>query len=170
METKATGLEGKPFPMGWVWMGVFGAVVVVLGIADPFSAVRHLLENQGIGEEGASVLGFVAGYTLPLTVGFFLIGILFLNDAHKGHPVQEVVGTVGLIFFASGLIASYLGLGLLPNFAVADVSGPAWVQLPVRALIGYASTYTLPLFVSAFLIGSAFAAQVRNWQLRAENA
>ena len=73
-------------PMGAIWAGVF-LVVMVFGLAvPPWAAIETLITEQGVGDEGAGVIAFFFGYTLPLSVGF---GILALGD--DGHPVVRVV-------------------------------------------------------------------------------
>jgi hypothetical protein len=46
--------------MGAVWGGAFAMVVILCGIFTPWDALLYLLENQGAGDEGASVLAFIA--------------------------------------------------------------------------------------------------------------
>ena len=53
--------------MTLVWSGVVFVVFVFGGLATPWDVISELIANRGPSEAQASVVAFVAGYTLPLT-------------------------------------------------------------------------------------------------------
>ena len=147
--------------MKWVWMVVFFIVAVVGLGATKWETIELLLDNQGVGEQGASILAFVAGYTLPLTAGAAIIVFLALRGVfERMHPFAGCV-LAGFVLVVAGEVAKALGLGLLPEYsATSTVGGPGQVRFLAWALGGYLNTYGWPLAVSALAIGTGAALHV----------
>ena len=146
----------------WIWGGALVIVLVVLRVFDPLQALAYVMENEGVGEEGASVLGMVAGFTFPMTLGLSVIMFAFISG--KGlpeRPEAQVVATAGVLF-VSGLIGSALGWGLEPIYGSA-ISAPFWIAFPMLVATAYLTTYGFPLSICAFVIGAAVAIQVERW-------
>jgi hypothetical protein len=155
--------EFRSWSMSVVWGVVFFIVVVACGVFTPWDALQQLLLNQGVGDEGASLLAFVAGYTLPLTLGTGVVAFLFLLGAHRGSGPGVVAGTVAGILGGAGLLARALGLGLLPDYTgVTGVGAGVWKFLTM-VLQAYFNAYGWALAVSASAIGVASAMQVERW-------
>jgi hypothetical protein len=150
--------------MKWVWAAVFFVVVVFGGFMTPWQALQHLLQSRGaVGEEDASLIGFVAGYTLPLTAGVAVAAYLLLRGAFESWQGPYVALAVAGILAAAGLIAAYLGLGLLPDYEYRLPSGPPYVSIPLWVLQGYFNTYGWSLMICAAAIGLATALHVDAW-------
>jgi hypothetical protein len=155
--------ELRSINMRWIWIGTFLVVVFILRVLDPVQAVEFLLMNQGIGDAGARAIAFVAGFTLPLSVGFFVIWFIVLRGLHRGHSgITQAIGAAAILF-VSGLFAKELGLGLLPVYPGRVVSGPPWITIPLYVLTGYLTSYGIELFICALAIGAAAALQVERW-------
>jgi hypothetical protein len=163
-EAKTPADELRSVSMGAVWGGAFVVVVILCGIFTPWDALLYLLENQGVGDEGASLLAFVAGYTLPLTFGSAVIAFLFLRGFFRGGGAVAVALTTAIVLAGSGWLAQALGLGLLPDYSGAswgDASGP-WGLLGL-VLEAYLNSYGWALALSAVVIGLACAIHVERW-------
>src|SRR5689334_8238654 len=63
----------RSIKMSWIWTAVFLIVVFLLGVLKPAQTLEYLIENKGMGEAGETVLGMIAGYTFPMTLGFTII-------------------------------------------------------------------------------------------------
>jgi hypothetical protein len=152
---KATGSSGLNLShMKYIWSVVFFIVAVFgFGITE-WDAIGQLIESKGVGDEQVNLLAFVAGYALPLTAGVAVIMLLALRGAFNGASANAMVLSAGVILWLSGLAASYLGLGLLPNYDLAQAgSGPLPGRLLVWSLTAYFNTYGWPLVISAIAIG-----------------
>ena len=119
---------------------VFFVVAILCGILTPWD-VFYLVENQGVGDEGSSILAFVAGYTLPLTFGTGVIAFLFLRGAYRGHGAMPMVVTAAVILAGSGWLAQTLGLGLLPDYTSATGAGSGPWRLLTFVLEAYLNSY-----------------------------
>lgn len=153
--------EIRTIDMKWIWTAALVTVLVVLGVFNPLQALAYVIENQGMGEEGASVLGMVAGFTFPMTLGLSVIMFAFISG--KGlpeRPEAKLVATAGVLF-VSGLIGSGLGWGLEPIYGSA-ISAPFWIAFPLLVATAYLTSYGFPLSICAFVIGAALAIQVER--------
>ena len=103
----------------------------------------------------ASILAFVAGYTLPLTFGTGVISFLFLRGAYRGHGAMPMVVTAAIILAGSGWLAQALGLGLLPDYTGATGAGSGPWRLLTFVLEAYLNSYGWALAISATAIGFA---------------
>jgi hypothetical protein len=162
--TKTPADELRSVSMGAVWGVAFVVVVIFCGLLTPWDALLYLLANQGVGDEGAWILAFVAGYTLPLTFGTALIAFLFLRGFFRGHGLMSVVLTTAVVLAGSGWLAQALGLEMLP-----DYSGVTWAaEYGLWGLLGlvlgaYVNGYGWALAVSATVIGFACGMHVERW-------
>lgn len=152
--------------MKYVW-GVVGflVLVAVFGIT-PWDAISSMVNG-----DSAQAVAFVAGYTLPLTAGTFVSvwWLLYRSRRGDGLGIPDFV-LVGAILWASGFAASFLGLGVLPDFAGSSVSGHPAYALLVTALRAYINQYGWALALSSMAIGSALALQVDSWRGNPEAA
>jgi len=99
--------------MGFVWGAAVLVVLVFGGFAQPAEALGDVLAS-GVNERSAAVLGFVAGFTLPLTVGVAIMTLTALTGAARPRPLL-FWGALGLA--ALGWLSSELRLGLPPTFS-----------------------------------------------------
>lgn len=144
--------------MKWVWIAAF-VVVALFGFGmTQWEVIEHLIENEGVGEEGASMLAFAAGYTFPLAAGSGIVAFLALRNVFDQMYWASACLLVAGILLAAGALASELGLGLLPAYdsIAPNVSHPA-LRLLAWTVGGYFNTYGWPLMVSAVAIGAATA-------------
>lgn len=148
--------------MGWIWGITFFIVTGILGILDPIQAIKYLMENQGLGEEGASVIAFVVGYTFPLTVGFSVIIYSVLTGSHYRYDTRQQILIAAVILWVAGFLAQSFSFGLSPVYGWFP-SGPLWIALPVYVLVGYFTSYGFVLMVCALVLGGALAIQVDRW-------
>jgi hypothetical protein len=155
--------ELRSVSMGVVWSVVFAIVVILGGLFTPWDALLFLVENQGVGDEGSSILAFVAGYTLPLTFGTALISFLFLRGFHRGLGAVPVAFTVAVILAGSGWLAQTLGLGLLPDYTGVTGAGPGPWKVLTLVLEAYLNSYGWALAISATAIGFACGMHVERW-------
>lgn len=159
---KELGLEQSH--MRWVWLGVF-VVVAFFGYGlTPWETIDHLLENEGVGDEGATMIAFAAGYTLPLTVGVLVLGSLYLRGVLTTMHPYSAAGLVAVILFGAGVLAEELGLGLLPAYDPGPpVGGHPIMRLLAWVIGGYLNSYGWALALSAAAIGVAGALQLNMW-------
>jgi len=154
--------EIRTIDMKWIWAAAFVVVLVVLGVFDPLQALAYVLKNEGVGVNGASILGMVAGFTFPMTLGLSMI--MFGIISGKGLPVRpeaKLVAAAGVLF-VSGLIGSVLGWGLQPDYGNA-ISAPFWIAFPSLVATAYLTSYGFQLSICAFVIGAAIAIQVERY-------
>ena len=144
-ETLASQLKSTPISAVWA----VAAVVVAICTSATKDEIDLLLEDR------ASFLAFWAGYTLPLTAAFAILGFLFLRGEHKGKSVHIVALTTAGTLFACGKAAEYLGLGLLPEYRGVAPGAPP--QLLAWVLGAYLNSYGWPLVISALALGAALA-------------
>jgi hypothetical protein len=161
--------EFRSWSMGAVWGAVFFIVVVACRIFTPWDALQQLLENQGVGEEGKSLLAFVAGYTFPLTLGTGVLTFLFLRGAFRHASLGGAAIAVGVILGAAGLLARALGLGLLPDYSGVTGVGGGPFRLLTLVLGAYLNAYGWALALSAAAIGFASGMQVERWMHEPES-
>lgn len=154
----------RAISMSWIWIGVFAAVAIFGGFMTPWDTVMHLLQSKGVGDQEAALIGFVAGYTLPLTAGLAILVWIFLTGAGKGWSPQATGAAIAITLVATGAASAYLGLGQLPEFTTAyRASGPWWVSVPGYVLQGYVNAYGWPLTVASAAIAVGIALQVERW-------
>jgi hypothetical protein len=152
----------RTIPMGWIWASVF-VVVAVFGLAiTPWDAIGSLIQSEGVGENEASLIGFVAGYTAPLTAGLAFLAWLYVSGTARGMSGQIAGLTIGGVLFATGLASAYLGLGQLPNYDARVPSGPPWVSIPEWVLQGYVNSYGWSLTIASAAIAVGLAIQVER--------
>ncbi len=147
----------------WVWAATFAIVVLTLGVMGPWETLASVLENQGVGEDEATVLAFVAGYTLPLCLGASACTLLLLRGVHEGKDARGVAVCGALILAAAGFIASELGLGLLPSYESRPPGAPPYIFIPLLVIGAYVNSYGWQLMVAGVAIGVAIAAQIDVW-------
>jgi hypothetical protein len=163
-KAKTPADEFRSVSMGAVWGGAFAVVVLLCGIFTPWDTLLYLLENQGVGDEGASVLAFVAGYTFPLTFGSAVITFLFLRGFFRGGGPVAVALTTAVVLAGSGWLAQALGLGLLPDYTGATWgAGYGLWGLLSLVLEAYLNSYGWALALSAMVIGFACGMHVERW-------
>ncbi|MEO5887565.1 MAG: hypothetical protein ABIQ77_07875 [Anaerolineales bacterium] len=153
--------EIRMIDMKWIWTAALVVVLVVLGVFDPLEALVYATENEGVGEEGASVLGMVTGFTFPMTLGLSVIMFAFISG--KGlpeRPEAKLVAAAGVLF-VSGLIGSALGWGLQPVYGSA-ISAPFWISFPLLVAAAYLTSYGFTLSICAFVVGTAIALQIER--------
>ena len=142
----------------WIWSVVVFIVLTVGGIGTPWETIQSLLENQGPTDEQSRLLAFVAGYTLPLTFGFGLVVFLQITGQMSNWSWYSVCGITAVILIAAGLVASYLGLGLVPDFSAARMrGGPLPIMLLVWVSEAYLFSYGWTLVLCSLAIGAASA-------------
>lgn len=165
---REAGIE--PRHIKWIWIGVFIVVGVLAGGMTQWELLAHLLENEGVGEEGASLLAFVAGYTLPLTTGAAVLSLILLRGGFQQKPPMGVALVVAVILWVSGALAAGWGLGLLPAYdeSPQDIGGHPAIGFLVWVLRGYFNTHGWPLMLSSLSIGFAIAIQIDAWMSESE--
>lgn len=157
----------RAIDMKWIWIATFSVVVVMLGVFDPWQTIAYLIENEGLGEAGATVLGMVTGFTFPMTLGFSVIMFVLVSGWElPWRPETKLMAAAGVLF-VSGLIADALSFGLLPVYG-RTISGPIWLAFPVFVAMGYLTSYGLELSICSFAIGTAAALQVERWYYNAK--
>jgi hypothetical protein len=163
----ADASSGGDVNMTVVWSAVAFIVLVFGGFATPWDTLSELLQNRGPSEEQQSVMAFVAGYTLPLTVA--TLGLVYGGLAGWFEDVEPHVAAVivGVVLIGAGLAAASLGLGLLPNYSLAQVSGPPYIAIPLFALQGYFNAYGWALMLCSLALGAASALQLHRWSRNA---
>jgi hypothetical protein len=151
--------------MKWVWIATFVVVALFGAAMTPWDVLRDLLANQGVSDEGGQLMAFVAGYTLPLTVGFGVCALLYLRGAHESADWRTVAVVAAGILFLAGAGAAELGLGLLPVYdnGLPSAGGHPALRFVLWVLTGYFNSYGWPLMVCALALGCAAAAQVHVW-------
>lgn len=157
------GLNRKTIGIGWAAAAVITFVCAGL---SPWAAINAIAADQG-----RDVLGFVAGYCLPLTVGTCAATSLLLWSQRNPDRINGLVlaGSIGVIFIVTGLASSYLGLGLAPRFD-SVASGPWYVSLPMTALVGYLNAYTPGLLISGLSVGVMGGLHLELWRREPDQA
>lgn len=153
-------------PRAWnltaVWGITFVVVAVLGGFMTPWEAIGSVLENEGAGDEGAELIAFVAGYTLPLTAGFAVIFFIMLRNSFEELMSAGFVVLAGIILWVAGALAGALGLGLLPDYSGVEL-GFDLRFLVVRVLQAYFNSYGFTLMLCSLVIAAASALQVDRW-------
>lgn len=163
MNQPTAGESSRSLNMAWIWAAVLFVVAVVNGLLTPWDAIKTIIQDQGVGDEGAGLIAFAAGYTLPLTAGTVLLTYLGLRGAHRERSGPTVLIFVGAVFLVAGLLSSTLGLGLAPDLSIRPRSAPPYVSLPLWALEAYFNRYGWPLMITGLVIGGAFGLQLYRW-------
>ena len=152
----------RSIDMKWIWIATFSVVVVILGVFEPLQTIAYLIENEGLGESGASALAMVAGFTFPMTLGFSVIMFVLVSGWELPWRLETKLVAADGVLFVSGFIADALSFGLLPVYG-RMISGPIWLAFPVFVAMGYLTSYGLELSICAFVIGAAVALQLERW-------
>jgi hypothetical protein len=152
----------RTIDMKWIWAAMFMVIVLVLKVLDPLQAVAYLIENEGLGEEGATVLGMVAGFTFPLTLGFSVIMYFLVSGQMLSWRPEKKLVAAASVLLVSGFVADAIGFGLLPAYG-RIMSGPFWLAFPLFVVTGYLTSYGVELTICAFVIGTAAALQLERW-------
>ena len=143
----------RSMKLGWVWGAVAIGVLILAGGVTPWDAILEVISNGGVGEEQASLLGFVAGYTLPLCVGFTIIGVAWITGMGRGANPYVALAGMAFVLIACGWVAQELGLGQLP---IPDAAGTGSMHPAARLLVavlrGYVNQYGMGLALSSLLI------------------
>ena len=139
----------------YVWIAVAVAVLILAYGMTPWDAIASVIATKGVDDEKASLIGFVAGYTLPLFVGFTIIGFIWILGLGKDmHPYAAWIG-MAVILFLTGAIAHELGLSQLP---VPDPTGTAGVHplmRPLAAMLqGYVNQYGSSLVLASAVVAA----------------
>lgn len=167
MSTKLTVADQlRQIPMGIIWVTTFVVVGIGAGIFTSWQEIAaHLIQNQGVGDEGATLLGFVAGYTLPLTMGFLILALLLLRETDlERHGWPALVLVPAAVPWLCGEAARALGLGLLPDYTYASSLELSWPFRPIAVVLSaYFNAYGFGLMLCALAIGVALAVQVERW-------
>jgi hypothetical protein len=151
----------RSIPSAMLWAIVAAVVLPLVGVVTPWEALLSLAQHQGVDDEMAFRLGFVAGFTLPLTLGSAVIVYLWLRGVFQQMPPPARFALAGLILIAAGMASRNAGLGLAPA-AFPLVSGPPYVSWPMTALRAYVNTYGWPLALAAVVVGVATAVQLER--------
>jgi hypothetical protein len=161
-ENRTLGDDLRSIDMKWVWIIV--SVIVMLSIGfTPWDVIINLIKNQGVGGDEASLVAFVAGYTFPLTSGFFVIVFLVLTGKYRQFSTPaQLVGAAGILAL-TGFFAHAFGLGLSPIYKPLDFGGPLYFVIPRYVLTAYLNSYGIALMICALAIGSAAALQVERY-------
>lgn len=155
--------ELRGIGMGWIWSVALFVVFVFGGLLTPWEAVQYLLISQGVSEEGFWLLGFVIGYTLPLTVGFGLIALWILTGAGSEVNPWLQLGGATLILWLAGEVSRILGLGLPPGYRLWGGTGPIYLRPLTIVLKAYFNTYGWSLMICALVLGFVVAVQIERW-------
>jgi hypothetical protein len=155
-------------PMAWIWSGVFVFVFFLLKFVTPWHQLAIL---EATGDDWKSLLWVVAGYTLPLTVGFAICGFILFRwidhpEDRRMHPLALTAACIAVLAVC-GYLAQDAGLGL-PPATVAYQSGHPIVAIGLWVLRGYWNAYGWSLMLCALAIGGAVALQLevtigRRW-------
>lgn len=158
----------RAVPVKKVWTGIFFIVLIFGGIFAGATGRRLIAEN-GIGGPD-DIIQAAAIHCFPLTLGMFLITVLFIALAYaaKEDPEVDRNGTYIFLCFASatilwgaGKLAALLGVGLLPDESAYMVGqGPRMLFGAFRA---YLNAYGWPLAVCGTAIGIGGALHAGNW-------
>jgi len=100
----------RAIPLTVVWVTVFFIVAVFGYGLTPWDAIAQIVESQGLGETEAALIGFAAGFTLPLCVAASLLFYLLLTGEASKHEARTTLGAVGGVLFLAGWLSSELGL------------------------------------------------------------
>ena len=153
-------------PRSWnltvVWGVTFCAGAVLGGFMTPWEALSSVLENEGAGDDGVTLIAFVAGYTLPLTAGFAVIFFIMLRNSFEELMSGGFAVLCGVILWVAGALAGVLGLGLLPDYRGVEI-GFDLRFLVVRVLEAYFNSYGFALMLCSLVIAGASALQVDRW-------
>ncbi len=150
--------------MSKVWFITFIVVALCSGLLTPWEIIERAAKNRSVDQEAASVLGFIAMYTLPLSAGFTAIALILLRRLNANWNWQSQVLVPAVILGGTGWVAGELGLNvLLPDYTqgVPFTAGP--LTPLVAVLYAYFHPYGLGLMFCALAIGIAAALQLDRW-------
>jgi hypothetical protein len=139
----------------YLWVAVALGVLVFAYGATPWDAIESLIESKGVDEEKASMIGFVAGYTLPLFLGLTIIGLVWITGAARGiNPWVAFLGMAGILY-VTGLVANAIGFAevLVPD-ARNTTSVPPLARPLMAILQGYVNQYGWSLSVASFIVAA----------------
>jgi hypothetical protein len=139
----------------YVWIAVAIGVLILGYGMTPWDAIASIIASEGVDEEKASMIGFVAGYTLPLFAGFTIIGLIWITGLGKDVNPYVAWGGMAFILFATGWVAKELGLGQLP---IPDAAGSTSVHPLMRPLYavlqGYVNQYGSSLALASLVVAA----------------
>ncbi|MEJ7634111.1 hypothetical protein [Aeromicrobium sp.] len=151
--------------MPWLWAGAFLVTAIFGYLITPWEAISQLLENSGkVDNEGAQLIAFAAGYTLPATVGFAVLTWLGIHDKYEDFGPAGSCVVIGLTLLGTALICQELALGLLPDWNSGMTDAPGILKFPVYILTAYLNEYGWGLMLTAAAIGAVLAFQVEAWR------
>lgn len=160
MDTPRTnGDELRGISSGLIWGITFVVVAICAFGFEPVETLRHIIESRGVGADEATLLGFVAGLTLPLTLAIGIIAFLVLSQAPGTTDQLKLITISAVLLFGAAFIARKAQLGLPLDDLVASGSPP---QVLVRTLFMYLSSYGFPLMLSSVTIGAACGIQAER--------
>lgn len=162
--------EFRTVSMSWIWIGVFAVVAVFGGFLTPWETITALLQSGGVGEKEATLIGFVAGYTLPLTVGLAVLIWIYVSGVGRGMNPQAAGLIIAGVLIATGAASAYFGLGQLPVYGAYHASGPPWVSIPAYVLQGYVNSYGWSLTIASAAIAIGLAFHVERWAYTAPDS
>ncbi|MCA2230180.1 hypothetical protein [Nonomuraea aurantiaca] len=144
----------------YCWLAAF-AVTAIFGFGyTPWQTIQELIANQGVGDDGAMLIAFAAGYTFPAALGFALLCLLIDRGwlPVNGHLRITVVTA---IFVITAALSRSLGLGLLVTAAdpVPETGNP-FARIPAYVLGAYLNTYGWGLMLTAAAIALASVATI----------
>jgi hypothetical protein len=147
----------------YCWLAAF-AVTAIFGFGvTPWETIRQLIANQGVGDDGTTLIAFAAGYTFPATLGFTLM-ILLIDRGWlpvNGHlRITVITG----IFVITAALSRSLGLGLVVTAAdPAPETGNPFARIPAYVFGAYLNTYGWGLMLTAAAIALASVATISVW-------
>lgn len=132
--------------------------------ACPPNPYSRLLENNlGIGEAGQEAIAYVAGFTLPLTIGITIIMFSILKGWHRRYELEKQIMIATVILVACGFASWIFHLGLPPLYG-QYISGPPRISIPLYVISAYLNSYGIELMICSLAIGTGVALQLERWQ------
>jgi len=148
--------EGYQRYVKYAWMFT-SVIVLVFGRGlTPWEAIGRLVEDQGVGSETAATIGFVAGYTIPMTVGFIAIFYFLLKVDMNDADLKQVTGVCVGIMIATAVASHLLGLGQILDLSTYYSGVHPALGVPAWVFASYFNVYGFPLMICSLAIaGSA---------------
>ncbi|HUR09096.1 MAG TPA: hypothetical protein VM347_41610 [Nonomuraea sp.] len=145
------------------WLAAF-VVTAIFGFGfTPWQTIQELIANQGVGDDGAMLIAFAAGYTFPATLGFALLFLLIDRGWLPVNGYLRITVITG-IFVITAALSRSLGLGLLVTAAdPAPETGNPFARIPAYVLGAYLNSYGWGLMLTAAAIALASVATVSVW-------
>lgn len=150
----------------YVWVAVAVGVLIFAYGMTPWDAIESLIESKGVDQEKASMIGFVAGYTLPLFLGLTIIGIIWITGAARDLNPWVAFGGMAIILYMTGLVTHAIGVA---DMLVPDARNTASVPPPARPLMailqGYINQYGWSLSVASLIVAVGVTLSLAKWML-----